>query len=310
MGTFNYEDYQNLVANAQQKKASSYADKPKIGFFKLGVGETALVRFNVASIADLTFATVHHPVYGKSYEGLWNPYGGLICSCDEKTGVNNCVLCEAVKNGHQVVGKAEKVFFLKMLVSYRDNTTFAFSDPIPVIWERKAGFSSEIAAKLKNFGGDLTKFLFTITRTGTGKETKYTVDYAIPEVYKPELIPADFSAFNEYDLKNHAYIEKSAEDINAYLTTGTFPKVEYKKNTDQTATQPTIQTDLPYPQGPFANAAVEAAEVPLYQGVAPQQPVQGYTPYEQQMSAQSQVVNNSQKQEATSRPARNFNVRY
>jgi hypothetical protein len=57
-------------------------------------------------------------------------------------------------------------------------------------------------------------------------QTTYSVDILPAEhpVFKPEMIPTDFSAFNNFNIAKHSYWEKTAEEINAYLTTGQFPE--------------------------------------------------------------------------------------
>ena len=57
-------------------------------------------------------------------------------------------------------------------------------------------------------------------------QTTYSVDI-LPEshpVFKPEMIPADFNAFNNFNIAKHSYWEKTEEEINVYLTTGQFPE--------------------------------------------------------------------------------------
>jgi Tfp pilus assembly protein FimV len=48
------------------------------------------------------------------------------------------------------------------------------------------------------------------------------------------MIPADFSAFNGFNIAKHSYWEKTAEEINTYLTTGQFPG-NIQTNNQQTA---------------------------------------------------------------------------
>jgi len=48
------------------------------------------------------------------------------------------------------------------------------------------------------------------------------------------MIPADFSAFNNFNIARHSYWEKTPEEINAFLTTGQFPE-RVQANAQQTA---------------------------------------------------------------------------
>jgi hypothetical protein len=118
--------------------------------------------------------------------------------------------------------------YIPMVVSYRDpQSATGYTPPTPVIWERPAGFSRELANKLM-VAGDLKNVLVLITRNGKAgdMQTTYSVDVlpAAHPVFKPEMIPADCSAFNNFNIAKHSYWEKSAEEINTFLTTGQFPE--------------------------------------------------------------------------------------
>ena len=215
MSKFNYEEYQNVVNLAQNKTSGV-----KVGFFKLANdGDEALVRINCSSVNDLDFASVHTI----STEGKW-----LKVSCLNPLGTYNdaCELCTAVANGNKAISKAQKKVYIQMLASYKDKVTGTWSDPVPVIWERPASYSRDIANKLKDYG-DLKQVLLKVTRNGVAGDMKttYSLDYAVPTIFKPEMVPADFTAFTNFNIAKHSYWEKTAEDIHTYLISGTFPEV-------------------------------------------------------------------------------------
>lgn len=225
MSSFKFADLEayNSAKSNKTQKTFERNDSPRIGFFKLADGKDALVRINVSSVDQLDFASVHHPAYGQKWEGLSNPFAGI--SCLNPIGeYDSCPLCKAVADGNTVIGKASKKVYVKMLVSYRGDDN-KFTAPVPVVWERPAGFARELATKLQNYG-DLRESLFVISRAGSGQDTTYTLDYAVPAVYKPDMIPADFSAFDNFKINKHSYYEVSAEDIETYLTTGSFPEAK------------------------------------------------------------------------------------
>ena len=223
MSQFNYQDYQKVVERAQNPSNNTV----KIGFFKLPKdGDEALVRINLKDINDLEFANVHKPAFGKKFEGLGTGYTPVSCLNEVGSYSDDCPFCKAVAAGNDTIGKASKVVYIKMLVAYKDVATGQFSTAIPVVWERPAGFSKELASKFKNYG-PLADRVFKITRNGSGKDTKYSLDY-IPMLDKPELVPADFSAFNNFDLSKHSFWVKSAEDLQYFLDNGTFPAAEPK----------------------------------------------------------------------------------
>ncbi len=213
-GQFTYQDYFNNVQSTAQNNANQ---GPKVGFFKLkDDGDEALVRINLGSVEELQFAAVHTI----SANGKW-----MKVSCLSPFGVGSCPLCSAANGGNSSISKASKKVYIQMLAAYRDKTTGAFSAPVPVVWERPAGFSKDLANKLRDYG-NLREVLLKITRNGVAGDMKttYSLDYAVPTVFKPELVPADFSAFTNFNIAKHSYWEKTPEEIMTFLQTGSFPE--------------------------------------------------------------------------------------
>ena len=303
---FSYEDYQKKSAAAQNSESL-----PKVGFFKLNKdGDSCLVRFNIRSTADFKMAKVHKPVFGRKYEGLSNPYAGIACHNELGGDANACPLCAAVAAGHPVIGKAENVIFVEMLVAYKDPATGMFAEPVPVVWERKGSYSRELVAKLQSYG-DLSQQLFIMTRIGSGKDTRYNLDYAVPAIYKPEMIPADFSAFENFKVNKHSFWEKTVEEINEYLRTGTFPAQEKQ------AVQQSTQVQTAYAQPTYAGGYVAPTSTPAQPGyVPPVQPTAQPTynsPVNPAVQPAPQVQNVStqaQEQPAVSSEQRSFNRRF
>ena len=229
MAQFNFNDYQNVVAQAQANGEGS----TKVGYFRLkNDGDIAIARINISSTDEMMFASVH----SVGMNGKW-----LKVSCLNPLGANNgsCGLCAAHNaNPNGSVGKSAKKIFIPMMVSYRDpNAATGYTAPAPVIWDRPAAFSRELANKLM-IAGDLRNTLVLITRNGKAgdMQTTYSMDI-LPEthpVFKPDMVPADFSAFNNFNIAKHSYWEKSADEIQVYLTTGQFPE-RVQTNTQQSA---------------------------------------------------------------------------
>lgn len=220
MANFSYSEYQQMVAQAQ---ANANGDGTKVGYFRLkDDGDIAVARINIASTEEMNFASVHTMNVG----GRW-----LKVSCHNPLGMNggSCPLCAAHSaNPNGAISRSSKKMYVPMMVSYRDpNAATGYTAPAPVVWERPAGFSRELANKLM-IAGDLRNTLVLITRNGKAgdMQTTYSMDI-LPEthpVFKPEMIPMDFSAFNNFNVARHSYWEKSIEEINTYLTTGQFPE--------------------------------------------------------------------------------------
>lgn len=251
MSTFNYADYQNAVARAQNNE-----NAVKVGFFKLkNNGDEAIVRFNVSSLDSLQFASVHQ----LNAATRW-----MKVSCLNTMGSyqNECPFCQSVAAGNTSISGAKKKVYVQMLVAYKDPTTQSWSTPVPVIWERPAGFSREIACLLNDYGQPLNDRIFKVTRNGEAgnMQTSYSISY-IPLLDKPELIPMDFSAFNNFNIAKHSFWEKSREDIEAFLATGSFPQTQ-GNNAPQASipntynTQPTAAAPV---QRTFTQAPAQAS---------------------------------------------------
>lgn len=269
--TYGYSDYQKAASSSNSNK-----DFPKVGFFKLkDDGDEALVRFNISSIDDLQFATVHSIKTGNRW---------MKVSCFNPLGLpgGSCPLCEAVDDS--VIGKANKKVFVQMLVSYKENG--GFSEAIPVIWERPGGFAKEIANKLSNYG-NLREIQFKVIRNGKAgdQKTTYSIEYAFPAVFPDTIVSKDFSVFDNVDISRVSYWVKNADEVATFLATGSFPEVVKKNNNDNnsgaassaTTSTPVVEAALPpyYNAAPVATPAAPAtfntqpaAATPAYQAPA------------------------------------------
>lgn len=218
MASFTYNEYQNVVARAQGNQNNS-ANSVKVGFFKLKAdGDSALIRINCSNTSELQFASVHQ----LGAETKWMKIG---CLNEVGSYSDNCPLCAAVAAGNTAIGKAKKQVFVQMMCSYIDPTTGAVTAAIPVIWERPAGFANDLNGKIRDYG-DLRNVVFKVTRHGAARDPKttYSIDY-LPLYDKTEYVPADFSAFTNFNIAKHSFWEKTADEINAFLETGSFPEV-------------------------------------------------------------------------------------
>lgn len=247
MSQFSYAQYQQMVAAAE---ANSNGDGTKVGFFKVkNDGDIAIARINIASVDEFMFASVHTLNVG----GRW-----MKVSCHNPLGMNGgtCPLCAAHNaNPNGAIGKSAKKMYIPMMVSYRDpNSANGYTAPAPVVWERPAGFSRELANKLM-IAGDLRNTLVLITRNGKAgdMQTTYSMDI-LPEnhpVFKPDMVPADFSAFSNFNVARHSYWEKTVDEINAYLTTGSFPE---RSNNQQANNVANAVNSYAAPQAPAYTA--------------------------------------------------------
>ena len=266
MSQFSYAQYQQVVAQAQ-----AAGEGTKVGFFKLkDDGDIAIARLNISCNEDMSFASVH--TIGSN--GRW-----MKVSCHNPLGSygGDCALCSAhTANPRGSVSKSAKKLFIQMMVSYRDpSSQTGYTAPIPVIWDRPAAFSRELANKLM-IAGDLRNTLVLITRNGKAgdMQTTYSMDIlpADHPVFKPEMIPNDFSAFNNFNIARHSYWEKTAEEIQTYLTTGQFPEratTNAGNTVPANAPVPTVAPAYAAPVAPVV-AATPVSAAPVAAPVASQ----------------------------------------
>ena len=296
--TFNFAQYQQIAAQEQTQAG----DGAKIGYFKLrDDGDIAVARINLGSTDEFMFAAVHTINVG----GKW-----LKVSCHNPLGMNTagCALCSAnAANPKGSISKAARKMYIPMVVSYRDaQSTTGYTPPTPVIWERPAQFSRELANKLM-VAGDLKSVLVLITRNGKAgdMQTTYSVD-VLPEthpVFKPEMIPADFSAFNNFNIAKHSYWEKTAEEINTFLATGQFPEVARANNQQTVNTVTNTANTYSAPATPaYAAPAQAVPAAPQY--TTPTQPITATAPYV--TPAANAAIPNAETPVAPATPARNF----
>lgn len=299
MANFSYAQYQEAVARAQANQGSG----TKVGFFKLkDDGDEALVRINCASVEDLDFASVHTI----STNGKW-----IKVSCLNPLGAygENCALCSAATSNN-AISKSSKKVYVQMLAAYKDKATGQFSAAIPVIWERPAGFSREIANYIRDYG-NLKEIILKVTRNGVAGDMKTTYSIGfIPLYNKPELVPADgLAAFDNFNIAKHSYWEKTAEEILTFLQTGSFPeKVVTAAPTAAPATyaQPNVMTTTT----PYVAPATQAAPVVNEAFTAPAtvQPVTTTSETVTPVRTAGPVVGGSENTSA--RPVRNFDFSF
>ena len=294
---FSYSQYQQVVAQAQ---ANANGDGTKVGYFKLSQdGDIAIARINIASTDELSFAAIHTI----SANGRW-----IKVSCHNPLNMNgaSCALCAAsAANPKGTISKSSKKVYIPMMVSYRDpNAATGYTAPAPVVWERPAGFSRELANKLM-IAGDLRNTLVLITRNGKAgdMQTTYSMDI-LPEnhpVFKPDMIPMDFSAFTNFNIARHSYWEKTPEEINTFLATGQFPE------RIQTNNQQTVTNTVNAYNAPAASTYTAPVTAPAYTApVTPSAPAQ--TPSVAMNASSVNTISQTTQNETTVNPTptRNF----
>lgn len=193
-----------------------------VGIFSLkNDGDEAIVRIMHDSVEDFDILTTHPiTVNGK--------YRSVNCVRDPKEPLDNCPLC---KSG----AKVNTRIFLHM-IQYVVGEGGKI-EAKPVVWERSAGV---YAPTLKNYlaeYGPLSDCVFKIRRRGAKGDmsTTYDILFGNPNMYKEESYPKLKDAFNGYSVSGGLVLNKTADEINTYLETGSFPDTNNSSASNKTA---------------------------------------------------------------------------
>lgn len=236
MAQMKYEDYVKLTARDSQSRNGSGNMKARVGYFALKEdGESAIVRFNVASLDDIRIVSKHTL---KTAEGKTRVVGCL--RTDPTQPLSVCPLCEA---GERVAYRA-----YVPLITYdqgENNETVV----VPALWEQ----APKIRETLKSFTvdyGDLRDYVFKIVRHGKRGDpsTTYTILPANPAVYKEEIFKKDFSAFEGLNFERFV-ATKTAEEMHKFLEEGDFPFKPIENNNGGSTVGKTVTT--PATEEPF-----------------------------------------------------------
>ena len=217
MAQFNYEEYERQQAAKRANAPTGGKNLPNTQFinsFLKNDGDTVVVRFPYTSMRDITYETTHNVRFpGDKWDKKVRCVG------------DGCPLCASGV-------KTDFRFFVKALVYQVDDNTGKMK-VIPAIWDRAAAFADiDIKNKVQQCQDDdigtLAENLVKIRKTGSGIETRYTLDIIAPtnRIYNKNTCPADFNLLDDVDPIR--ILTKTFEQYTAALNGG---KDEAKKNT-------------------------------------------------------------------------------
>lgn len=257
MATFNFDEYQKQQAarKAAAQKSNQGERKPVhfMGEFLAKDGDFAIVRFPYEKLSDLTFETGHKVV------GVFpgDKFGKFV-SC---TGDDSCPLCKS-ENADQK--KKITRFFAKMVVY---NPVESGVELCATVWDRPAMFADSDLKNLMAEYPDLTKYLFKITRTGKGTDTRYSI---IPvnmnsPIYSADVYKRDFSCLEGVDATK--ILSKSIEQYKQALNpnaeeTKTVETVPAQEEPAKTSSVADVMAQYNTPNSPFTTEGVEMVEQP------------------------------------------------
>lgn len=214
MAQINYNSY---VKQEAEKEAQS-RQGPKINYFYLKNDKNeALVRIMHDSTDDFDMLAVH-PVM------IQGKQRNINCLRSPNDPISKCPFCEANK-------PLRSKMYIHMLQYTKDDQGNIVTTP--VLWDRSASYAMDIASKLETYG-PLSDSLFKIRRNGAAgsMNTSYSIDYAPPSIYNPDLYKKDTSVINEIKALGTAVLDKDYESMKELLGTSSesegapAPKVE------------------------------------------------------------------------------------
>lgn len=255
MAKLSYEFLQSHQQNGQHGNKFS----GNVGFFSLkNDGEKALVRILYTDPSEFEIYREHTITTVDSRIRSVN----CLRENDAVDPIEKCPFC--VSNEPR-----RDRFYIKMLQYTVDKNGNVVVEA--KIWDRPFSFAKKIISKLSEYG-PLTDCLVFIKRLGAkgDKNTTYEIDYAVAENKSPERYPLKPELFDGYNVLGLRVLNKTAEDMTAFLNSGEFPvkksgndnKDDYAPNTNTEVkdipseydfTTPSVQN--PQPTNQFATTS-------------------------------------------------------
>lgn len=205
----------------------------KVNFFSLkNDGDSTLVRFPYKSTDEFYIESVHTIQVG-------NYFRDVACLREPNDSVDDCPLCA---NGTSVTTR----FYCHLIEYVTDENGNVV--PKARVWKRSLSFARELAGFIKTYG-DLSNIVFSVTRKGKKGDMKTTYQLVpmMPQMCDEKIYVKDFSDFNDYKDEEHSFVVKTREEMNEFLKTGEFPRVERNvapKANSYTNTIPTTSTNI------------------------------------------------------------------
>ena len=224
MAQINFENYMaNLNANNRApSEESTQITLPK--YFSLkNDGDEAIVRILHDSTDSFEIITTHQI-------NLDGKYRRVSCVRNPYDPVEACPLCAANY-------KLQQRFYIRLIEYTRDDNGNIVATP--KIWERSATYAQTIKNLIDEYG-TLSDSVFKIRRSGKAgsMDTTYSILYANPSVYKPELYPKNPDIFGDYKAFGIAVLNRSFEDLQHFCNTGSFPARAAQSNSEQRPVNP------------------------------------------------------------------------
>lgn len=224
MAKIDFDTFEKQGVKETPKQNNS---KQTIGYFNSlkDDGDETVVRFNYKDTSEFELVTVHSVQVGDK----WRRVSCLRSAFDP---LEDCPLCAS---GDKVLQK----FYVQLIEYKKDENGNVIAEG--KIWERPAMFAKTLKSFIEEYG-DIRNFVFKIKRKGVrgSMQTTYDVIPANSMVYKDDIYVKDFSCFDNFDVSKHSYFVKTKEELEKFVSDGTFEttKKEVVDEAPKTYTQP------------------------------------------------------------------------
>lgn len=255
MARFNFETYEQTH---QSSSNSNGQGDFKVKFFKVANGETKVVRFPYKSATEFDTVDVHTIQEGSRFRKI-------SCLRNAYEPIEKCPLCAA--------NKPVKSRFLAKVLYYEQDPTTGAMLPKAGVWDAPISVAKQLKGFIQEYN-DISTMIFKLSRTGDKLETNYQIIPANTAVYRDDVYPLNYSDFEGLKMENRFYFDKTADEMNMYLTTGQFPqKVKTPQNTgfvQQTPVQQVpVQNQMFTPQAAQNQTYMEEAVMAGTQAFVP-----------------------------------------
>lgn len=189
-----------------------------IGFFSLkNDGDEAIVRIMHDSVTDFDILTTHPITVGGKYRSI-------SCLREPRDPMDNCPLC---KKGTKVQSR----IFIHM-IQYVTNAQGQIESK-PVVWERSISYATKLKNDINEYG-PLSNCIFKIKRNGKAGDMQTTYDMRLgnPSMYNEANYPKLADAFKNYTACGTIVLDKTFDEISAFIANGSFPEVKKPENTN------------------------------------------------------------------------------
>lgn len=217
----------------------NYGGNRDIKFFSLkNDRESAVVRFIQSTVDDFEIVAVHE-VEIATQNGISKRK--VSCLREANDPIDKCPFCETNQ-------KLQKKFFVH-LVKYEQSQSGEITCT-PMVWERPLSFAKELAEKISLYGTPLSNNVFMVTRIGAPKDTKtsYTVDYLPPERFPDTIYKKMEESFKDYKAVGGIVLNKTAQEMIAFVRDGRFPAPQVNNNIPVSNTQNVVPQGIPAPE--------------------------------------------------------------